>query len=224
MGQLVYASSGAFTTMTSVGTWIAPFNRVAWTPPGLEHAHRFAGHTDVRLVELPTELSDRLPPLPAVFVVGPLLREALRAASERPDLAPAAGRRLLAVIVDELTETVDESLHLPEPAHDRLRAATRILHADPAQATTLTELGRRVGVSERTLSRLFHVELGMSFHQWRSMLRIHKALLLLTEGSSVTDTAMDCGWSNPSSFIETFTRIVGRTPGTFQAELRAQLA
>jgi AraC-like DNA-binding protein len=42
----------------------------------------------------------------------------------------------------------------------------------------------------------------------------------LTNGRSVTDTAMECGWSNPTSFIEAFTAVVGQTPGSYKADLR----
>ncbi|WP_245908042.1 helix-turn-helix domain-containing protein [Pseudosporangium ferrugineum] len=124
-------------------------------------------------------------------------------------------------MLDELTEAPEHSLHLPEPHDDRLRAVTDLLHTDPARNTTLAELGRSAGASERTLSRLFHTELGMSFHRWRTVLRIHHALIHLTDGRSVTETATACGWSNPSSFIDAFTAVVGQTPGRYQAELRA---
>ena len=60
----------------------------------------------------------------------------------------------------------------------------------------------------------------MSFHRWRTILRIHHALIRLTDGVSVTDTAITCGWSNPSTFIEAFTAVVGQTPGRYQADLR----
>lgn len=49
----------------------------------------------------------------------------------------------------------------------------------------------------------------------------HPARLIhLTHGRTVTDTAAMCGWSNPSSFIDAFTDVVGQTPGRYQAELR----
>jgi transcriptional regulator GlxA family with amidase domain len=125
------------------------------------------------------------------------------------------------VIVDELADAAEMSLHLPEPRDDRLRAATDLLHEDPARTTTLAELGRMVGAGERTLSRLFHTELSMSFHRWRTILRIHHALAHLTDGMSVTETAVACGWSNPSSFIDAFTEVVGQTPGSYQSTLRS---
>ncbi|MGV9255023.1 AraC family transcriptional regulator [Streptomyces sp. NPDC003697] len=219
-GQLVYAAAGALATATERGTWVAPANRVTWTPPHFAHSHRFYGRTDVRLLHVPLDLCAQLVDHPSVFVVSPLLREALLALTGSPERRPGAHRRLLAVIVDALVDAAEQSLHLPEANDDRLRSATALLHEDPAQSTTLAELGRSVGAGERTLSRLFQTELGMSFHRWRTTLRIHLALARLADGMSVTETAVACGWSNPSSFIDAFTEVVGQTPGRYQIELR----
>ncbi|MGY4711614.1 AraC family transcriptional regulator [Mycolicibacterium sp. CBM1] len=199
-GQLVYAASGLLSTTTACGTWVAPANRVTWTPPGFEHSHRFYGRTDVRLVVIPAGLCGVLVAQPSVFAVNPLLREALLALTERNDASTGAYERLRAVVIDELVEAQDQSLHLPEPRDDRLRVVTDLVRADPAQSTTLTDLGRTAGASARTLSRLFRAELGMSFHRWRTVLRIHHALIHLTDGLSVTDTAIVCGWSQPDQF------------------------
>lgn len=216
----MYAAAGALATTTGRGTWVAPFNRVTWTPPGFDHSHRIYGSSDVRLLTLPAEVCGQLAPHPSVFAVSPLLREALLALTDRQEFRPGAYERLLAVVVDELAETPEQSLHLPEPRDDRLHAVTDLLHADPGRTATLAELGRAAGASERTLSRLFHAELGMSFHRWRTILRVHHALAHLTHGMSVTETSTECGWSNPSSFIDAFTEVVGQTPGRYRAELR----
>lgn len=219
-GQLVYPATGALATTTARGTWVAPANRVTWTPPGFDHAHRCFGGTDVRIVVIPVELCCRLTDHPGVFAVSSLLREAILALTDRRKIHPAAYERLRAVVIDELVETPERSLHLPEPRDDRLRAVTDLLHADPAQTTALAELGHVVGAGERTLSRLFHSELSMSFPRWRTILRIHHALAHLTDGLSVTDTSIACGWANPTSFIEAFTSVVGETPGRYQARLQ----
>ncbi|WP_422774193.1 helix-turn-helix domain-containing protein [Plantactinospora sp. WMMC1484] len=219
-GQLVYAAAGALATTTQHGTWIAPANRVTWTPPGFDHSHRFYGRADVRVVAIPARKCGELAAHPGVFAVSHLLREAILALTGRPETRPGAHERLHEVVIDELTESPEQSLHLPEPRDDRLRAVTDLLHAEPGRAATLAELGRAAGASERTLSRLFHTELGMSFHRWRTILRIHHALQHLTNGDSVTATAGACGWSNPSTFIEAFTNVVGQTPGRYQADLR----
>lgn len=217
-GQLVYSASGVLAVTTERGTWIAPSNRAVWTPAGFEHFHRAYGATDIRTLLLPAPLNDVLPRHPAVLGVSALLREALLVLTGGRRLGPAARDRLRAVAVDELVEAHEQPLHLPEPHDDRLRALTDLLRADPADPATLAELGRTVGASERTLSRLFRDELSMSFHQWRTQLRVHHALGLLAEGHSVTSTATACGWANPSSFIDSFTAIVGQTPGRHQRD------
>ncbi|MFD9735793.1 helix-turn-helix domain-containing protein [Umezawaea sp. NPDC059074] len=218
-GQLVYAAAGALATTTERGTWVAPANRITWTPPGFEHSHRFYGETDARILAIPAELCGRLLAHPGVFAVSPLVREVLLALTGPRRRSPVAERRLRAVMIDELVEAPEQSLHLPEPRDDRLRAVTDLLRAEPGRGTTLTELGRMVGAGERTLSRLFHTDLGMSFQRWRTILRVHHALVHLTDGRSVTDTAILCGWSNPSTFIEAFTAVVGQTPGRYQASM-----
>ncbi|MDR0365787.1 MAG: AraC family transcriptional regulator [Bifidobacteriaceae bacterium] len=112
---------------------------------------------------------------------------------------------------------------MPEPRDDRLRAIARRLRNDPGTKATLSELGHACGASERTLSRLFQREMGMSFLRWRTILRIHQALAQLAEGRTVTNVAIDCGWSNPSSFVTAFTAVVGQSPGRYQAALRAHV-
>jgi AraC-like DNA-binding protein len=199
-GQLVYAARGVLSVHTERGTSVVPANRVAWTPAGFTHYHRAHGPTDMRIVFLPASLARLVSERPAVLT-GP----------RDPDRAAAARRRR--VLVDELYEAREQPLQLPEPRDDRLRAVARILYEDPADNSSLADLGRTIGAGARTLSRLFHAELGMHFYQWRTQLRICHALVLLAEGHDTTHVAHACGWANPSSFIAAFSAIVGTTPG-----------
>ncbi|MDN2501197.1 helix-turn-helix transcriptional regulator, partial [Nocardia nova] len=133
-----------------------------------------------------------------------------------------ARARLHRVLVDELREAHEQPLQLPQPRDDRLRALARILYDDPGDHTALAELGRRVGAGARTLSRLFHDELGMTFYEWRTQLRISHALVLLAEGHDATYVAHACGWANPSGFIAAFADIVGTTPGKYARSHRTR--
>ncbi|WP_280266031.1 helix-turn-helix transcriptional regulator [Nocardia wallacei] len=219
-GQLRYAASGALVTATEVGTWVAPTNRMTWVPPFYVHSSRSHGQTDIRVLGVPAALAEQLPREPSVFVASALVREAYLAMTREPTDSPRV-RLLLEVVVTELARAPKEPLRLPEPRDTRLKAVTDLLHADPASPATLAELGRRTGSSERTLSRLFSSELSMSFHRWRTLLRIQRALIELSTGTSVTDTAIRLGWANPSSFIDAFTDLVGQTPGRYRATARA---
>ena len=225
-GHLVYAAGGVLAVHTERGTSIVPANRVAWTPAEFTHHHRAHGDTDMRIVFLPPSLARLVPDHPAVFQASGLAREVLLALTgpHNYDGAPAYSRsaraRLLRVLVDELREAPEQPLHLPEPRDDRLQAIARMLHETPADNATLAELGKSIGAGSRTLSRLFHDELGMTFYEWRTQLRVHHALVLLAEGHDTTRTASACGWANPSSFIAAFTDIIGTTPGRYRANPR----
>ncbi|GAA3811403.1 helix-turn-helix transcriptional regulator [Nocardioides panacisoli] len=216
----MYAASGVLAVHTDGSTAVVPANRVAWTPSGVTHRHRAHGDTDMRIVFLAPELASLLPERPAVFLASALAREILLALTDAhgdqpagPARSSASLDRLVRVLVDELDETHEQPLCLPEPRDDRLRAIADRLGDDPSDGSSLAELGRAAGASSRTLSRLFRDEFGMSFYEWRTQLRIYHALVLLAEGRDVNQTAHACGWSNPSSFIAAFTRLVGTSPG-----------
>jgi AraC-like DNA-binding protein len=202
---------------------IVPGSRVAWTPSGSTHYHRAHGDTDMRIVFLAPSLARLMPGHPAVFLASDLAREVLLTLTGPgnyddavPGYSRSARSRLLRVLVDELHEAREQSLQLPEPQDDRLRALAQTLYENPADNASLAEHGRTIGASARTLSRLFRNELGMTFYEWRTQLRIYHALVLLADGRDTTQTAYACGWANPSSFIAAFTGILGTTPGRYR--------
>ena len=209
----MYAASGVLSVHTERGTWIVPANRLAWIPARSTHHHRAHGDTDMRIVFLPPSLARLAPAHPAVFLASGLVRELLLALTGTRHFDRGARARLHRVLVDEFREAHEQPTQLPEPRDDRLRAVARILDGNPADSSPLAALGQQVGAGARTLSRLFHDELGMTFYEWRTQLRICHALVLLAEGHDTTHVAHACGWANPSSFIAAFTAIVGTTPG-----------
>lgn len=216
--QIVYAGRGVLTVTTGEGSWVAPGTRAIWVPAGTVHAHRAYGELDLHLVGLPVTENPLGLDTPTVLAVSPLLRELLIAytRAEGDDCPERA--RLRAVLLDQLRASAQQPLHLPTPTAPLLRALCDILQADPGDSRTLAELGRLVGASDRTLSRLFRSDLGMTFPQWRTQLRLHHALVLLTERTPVTAVAHQCGWSSTSAFIEVFRRTFGHTPGSHPAE------
>ncbi|MGC3022045.1 AraC family transcriptional regulator [Brevibacterium sp. FAM 24630] len=219
LGHLVYPATGVLSLVTRDGSWIAPSNRVVWVPAEFEHQHRAHGATDMRVVFLPESMATSLVPHPAVLATTPLAREAMLALTGPRRREKASTERLRLVVIDELSATGEQPLHLPEPHDDRLLAVTKLVEEDLSTPVSLAELGHRVGASERTLSRLFQQETGMTFRQWRAELRVHRALLRLADGMSVYDTAAECGWANPGSFILAFTSLVGISPGKYQQSL-----
>ncbi|GAA4041008.1 AraC family transcriptional regulator [Nonomuraea soli] len=240
--QIVHARSGVIEVITEAGSWVAPPSRALWIPAGTVHEHRAHGSTELRLIGLPGEMVTqdlvhespgdvaagwRLPlDRPAVLSVDPLLRELILAYTDSDtdsdtDTATGSGSafegpqrdRLRAVLLDRLHLAPRQPVHLPSPADPRLARLCRLLHDDPADERTLDELGRVAGASGRTLARLFRRDLGMTFPQWRTQLRLHRALLLLAEGAQVTTVAHRCGWASASAFIHVYKQAFGHTPG-----------
>ncbi|WP_433336877.1 AraC family transcriptional regulator [Spirillospora sp. CA-294931] len=211
--QIVYAGSGVLAVTTDAGTWFAPGTRAIWVPAGTVHAHRAHGDIDLRLVGLPTGDNPLRLDHPAVLTVSPLLRELILAYTRDPEDTGAERRRLRAVLLDQLHASPRQPVQLPSPTDPRLAAICAILHAAPADPRTLAELAAEAHVGERTLSRLFRTELGMTFPQWRTQLRLYHALRMLADGTSVTSVARRCGWSSTSAFIDVFRGAYGHTPG-----------
>ncbi|GAB3748868.1 AraC family transcriptional regulator [Microlunatus parietis] len=209
--QLVYASAGVLEVTAADGTWFTPPNRAIWVPAGVVHRWLVHGSSTVHLVGLPgrSPLPGRRPGL---LQITPLLRELIMAATDGAG-DTAASRRLLGVLRDQLVLAPGPPTMLPRLADDRLRAVAELVERELSQPESLDRLGRRIGCSARTLSRLFRSELGMTFPQWRTQLRLHRAALLLAEGRTVSQVAAACGWSSPSAFITEFRRAFGDTPG-----------
>ncbi|MFD6436272.1 AraC family transcriptional regulator [Streptomyces venezuelae] len=212
--QIVYAGSGVVAVTTDAGTWFAPGTRAIWVPAGCVHAHRAHGHLALHLVGLPAGTNPLGLDAPTVLSVGPLLRELILACTRDPADDSPERRRLRAVLLDQLRASPQQPVQLPTPSDPRLAAVCDQLHGDPADPRGLAELAAAAGAGERTLSRLFRRELGMTFPQWRTQLRLYHALRMLADDMPVTTVAHRCGWSSTSAFIDVFRRAYGYTPGT----------
>ncbi|MFJ8493844.1 AraC family transcriptional regulator [Streptomyces sp. NPDC094038] len=212
--QIVYAGRGVLAVTTDAGSWVAPGNRAIWVPAGTVHAHRAYGELQLHFVGLPATENPLALGTPTVLAVGPLLRELIIAYTSDEDDDSPERARLRAVLLDRLRASPQQPLHLPAPTAPLLREVCAILEADPADGRTLGELGRTVGAGDRTLSRLFRADLGMTFPQWRTQLRLQHALVLLADRMPVTAVAHACGWSSASAFIDAFRRAFGHTPGS----------
>ena len=155
------------------------------------------------------------PDSPAIVAVNGLLRELLLAATD-PGTSPPEVDRLRAVLGDRLRRSSQEPISLPAAHDPRLSCACAIALQHLETPMPLSALAEAALTTERTLSRLFHKETGMSYPQWRAQARAVHAMILLAQGESVTDTASLCGWSTTSAFIDSFRRAMGQTPGAYR--------
>ncbi len=75
-------------------------------------------------------------------------------------------------------------------------------------------------MSERTLRRHFRGELEISPERYIQQARLTKAMQLLTDKlpvRTVTEVALEVGYSNHSAFSAAFRKFTGRSPVEFRA-------
>ncbi|ROO85753.1 AraC family transcriptional regulator [Actinocorallia herbida] len=213
--QLISPRHGVLRISTPSGVWVVPSHRAVWVPAGVAHAHEAHGRTEMQCLVFDPSINPLRLDRPTVLAVTPLLREVLAALTGDEDFTGEQRHNLERVLLDQLRRVEAVRVWLPSPSDPRLRGIAAILTADPADDRTLARFGSVVGASERTLSRLFRAETGMSFPQWRAQLRLHHSFTLLASGAPVTSVAAACGYSGPSAFIQAFKHAFGMTPGDY---------
>lgn len=214
--QIVYVSTGVLAVETAAGRWVASKDRAVWLPAGTWHAHRFYGASTLHAVGFARERPPLPDARPTIVAVSPLLRELLIAVAD-PTLPEAETTRLRAVLRDQLRRSSQQPISLPAPQDPRLAQACAIASERLEESIPLAWLAHQAGAAERTLSRLFRAELGMSYPQWRTNLRLLQAQILLSTGTPVTTTAHACGFKTTSAFIDAFRHALGQTPGAYRA-------
>jgi len=112
-------------------------------------------------------------------------------------------------------------LLLPVSKDDRLARVMAQLISEPGSPAALDVLAKDAGASPRTLARLFQTETGMTFNQWRTRLRLIESIERLTRGATVTDVALELGYSSTSSFVHMFRCNIGEPPGRYRPSQRA---
>ena len=218
--QLSYAIAGVLEVQTAGARFVAPPQRAVWVPAGVEHRVFSSPCTEMRSLYIDSGAVPWGPHECRVLAVSPLLRELIRRFSALPaeyDEQGAPGR-LAAVLLDELQAAPDVALMLPLPQDARLREVCQGLEDANLRQLGLGEWAARLGVSEKTLSRLFLRETGLSFRAWRQRQRLLDALAPLERGERVTDVALACGYDSLSAFIAAFRQQFGVTPGEFFRE------
>lgn len=223
--QLVYAAEGVVRVSTARCTWVVPPQQAVWVPPAVEHAFAAGGAFDLRTLYLHPSAVAHLSLECCVISAPSLLRELiLYAVRVGRNYEPgSAESRILSVISDLLSTLPPEPLQLPLPTDRRLRTITDTLLNDPSDDRPLAHWAGMVGASERTLTRHFSGETGLSYHEWRKRLRLLHAITLLSGGNSVTSVAYQLGYEDPSAFVAMFRRELGSPPRRYLA-LRSDVA
>jgi len=219
-GQLMYTLRGVIHCQIEAGIWIVPPQCALWIPGGLPHAARGSGEAEVYCLLIDPDAAGALPAQCCTLSVSGLLHELISKAVSFPQLYDEDGAqgRLIRTLLDELAQAPIEDLHLPMSRDPRLRRLADSLLADPGDKATLGQWAMRIGMSERSMTRLLLEEFGLSFGRWRRQLHVILSLQRLARGDSVQRVALDLGYENASGFITMFRKAVGQPPARYLAD------
>ena len=219
-GQLMYTLRGVIHCEIEAGIWIVPRQCALWIPGGTPHAARGSGEAEVYCLLIDPDAASALPSQCCTLAVSGLLHELIGKAVSFPQLYEVNGAqgRLIGTLLDELAQARIEGLHLPMPQDPRLRRLADSLLANPGDKATLGQWAVRIGMSERSMTRLLLEESGLSFGRWRRQLHVILSLQRLARGESVQRVALDLGYENASGFITMFRKAVGQPPARYLAD------
>ena len=196
---------------------------------------------DPARLPLPASLLRRLPGFSALFMLEPAYRRAHRFSSrlhlDRTDLGAAEsivsriedeqsglaeGREaaLLGLLVELmvfLSRRYGESRATEARALLRVGELVSVLERDFREDWTLERMARFAHLSRSSLMRTFRRATGQAPVDFVIGLRIEAAMRLLQQtGRSVTDAALDSGFSDSNYFARQFRRVRGCTPTDFR--------
>lgn len=97
----------------------------------------------------------------------------------------------------------------------------RYIHMHHRKPITLADLATKLGLSESRMAHVVKESCGKSFGTLLTEARVRSAATLLRHARlSVTEVALQCGFSDPSRFHKVFKEHTGMTPMAYRKEAR----
>jgi len=218
-GQCLYPIAGVLTVTTTEGSWVVPPRRALWIPPGMAHTVQMGGPTSLLNAYLLPEIASQagLSQHCTVISVSPLLHALLSEAVDLPAKYALDSRddRLMHLLVDEIARMPSLPLSTPLPQDARLVRLCQALMQAPSLEIDIDSMAHKADMSRRSFTRLFREQTGMSFSSWRQQACLLAALSRLGRGQSVTQVAIELGYSSTSAFTAAFRRTLGAAPSHY---------
>ncbi len=220
-GELVSVTDGTMVVCTKASSSYVQKNRAVWIPSGLEHEWYMPVKTDNRSLFIHDSVLQGFEKLKEshIIEVTPLLRELIISIHDLElEFKEEASRRLGVVLVDRICAARECSDIMPMPQNHKLVELCTQLIISPDTPAILSDWSRQLRVSEKTLARTFVRETGLNFRAWQNKVRMQSAKKDIDAGLTVTDAAFNCGYSSLSSFIASFKKNYGHTPGALNRD------
>lgn len=222
-GQFIYVEGRGIYIYTDQKSYFLPSRHFMWIPPGVEHSlNVYNSNVLVRNLYIPVKEND-----PdffnecGIYPVNDLLLHMIIQTSNwsgqiMPENLPAYHfvMALKYILVEE--KNLALKLATPTASDNRLKEILIFMEENLQESNNFVEIAHRFNFSERTLSRLFNKDLGLSFGQYNTILRMIKAVQLLLDGNyPVNEVAEKVGYHSVPTFSNSFTKMTGMRPTEF---------
>ncbi|AGN83856.1 MULTISPECIES: helix-turn-helix domain-containing protein [Enterobacteriaceae] len=213
--EFLYAREGSMRVEIEGKTLVVPVLYGVWIPARVPH--RLLAGSDVLLESLYVEADFATIPFSGskVVVVSDFVREYIHYATQNvPEKYDDAGddAQLVQVLISLLRRLPDAGLSVSWPVSPLLTRVCSQIQKTPGDAHSIEQWASCSGMSVRTFSRRFKKETGVAFSEWKKRVRLLESVVMLKNKRSVTQVALELGYSSPASFTFAFRAMFGVPP------------
>lgn len=212
--QLLYAPSGCMTVTTSDRQFVLPPFRMLWIPSNEVHRVNFRNMVAYRSIYFDQNYAEKyINSSLKVLHVNPLLKEIIeRICFWDWNVLNIQQENILNVFWNEMDDAPEERLELKMPQDRRFKNNVEKWTKRLSMPPMLKNLAEDTGAVEKTITRIFKKETGLSYQEWRQQWRLQRSIELLVEGNTIGEVSYILEFSSDSAFIEFFKKHTGSTP------------
>ena len=102
---------------------------------------------------------------------------------------------------------------------ERVEAALKYVRSNLSEPLTCSDVAKHVFLSEGRFSHLFKEQAGMTFAAYLIYQRVMKTYVEIINGKSITEAAIEAGFSSSTHFAETSKRLFGLSASIIRKDL-----
>lgn len=220
---LLYSLEGTLRLEALGKRWTLPPARAALIRAGHPITLSILSRLTTASVLFPSHVMDTPRDVLSVFDMTPLARELVTECrnwgKDAHPLSPYAQGifKTLASVVSKLAQSPSQCV-LPAPKSEALAKAVALTEERFDQALNFEAIAGLCGQSPRALARRFANEMGMTWSQTLTRIRIIQAIeRLATSDASITNIALSVGYNSLSGFNAAFRDLTDMTPTQYRA-------
>ncbi|RAS54253.1 AraC-like DNA-binding protein [Vibrio diazotrophicus] len=210
-GQLIYMKQGFCVGQAEHNQWLIQKGMLVWIPPNVSHHAECKYDANLIAMYLPPEIAETWPDK-IMLIDASKLAIGIIDKFTNDEVEPIKATSLLDFLLEELIESKPSNNILPLPTDRRLVQITQSTIRNPSIKISLNEWAQKVGACERTLSRLFIKETGLSYKCWINRLKHNKALTGLRDGLTNEELSLKLGFASGDSFSHWFQKEFNCSP------------